>query len=61
MKAAELEAEVARCDRELEHLRREALTSTDTQGIVQAIRDWWYEKRLIRAEIAALPIDDTGQ
>ena len=48
----DIQAELARCDAELaEHEALLRLGHEDMEGLLAAIRDWAYERRLIQTEI----------
>jgi hypothetical protein len=52
MSRLEIEQEIARCDREIEHIK--ALLRAgheDVRGLALALVDWCTERRLLRAEL----------
>jgi len=54
-----LDAELARCDREIAAIKQEALNGNpDVRGIIQGLYDWRTEKKLILSTRTSLPNGD---
>lgn len=52
------QADLDRCDREIERLAREVKSRVDPVGAYLGLQDWQYERRLIEREIFQSAIDN---